>query len=157
MKTRIIQTKIWTDSFFLRLPYEEKYLFLYYLINPHVNIVHLYECPNVITSMETGLTIEIIEEVKSKFEEAKKIFFYKDYVFLKNASKYEVYTGEMNEKAKCKLFNELSKDVLDWYNNLLCTPINTPSIPSITHNVKHTTYKSEQSLNEDINPEDIPL
>ena len=160
MKTRIIQTKIWIDSYFLELPHEERLLFLYYLTNSHVNIIHLYECPNTIASMETGLPIEIIIKAKIKFEDAKKVFFFKNYVYLKNASKYESYTGEMNEKAKGKLFNELATEVIDWYKAKSNTPINTPLTPSIIHNSKHKTYKSEQyknPMNENINPEDIPI
>ncbi len=160
MKTRIIHTKIWADSFFLELSYQERYLFVYYLTNPHVNIIHLYECPLAVISMETGLSINIINKAKVKFEKAGKIFFFKNHVYLKNAAKYETYTGEMNEKAKSKLFNELSKDVLDWYNKISDTSINTPLIPSITHNTENITYKKEQEkndMNEDIDPDDIPL
>lgn len=160
MKTRIIHTKLWTDSFFLDLPFEERYLFLYYLSNSHVNIIHMYECPNALASMETGLTKEIVEKTKIKFERAKKIFFFKNYVYLKNAVKYESYTGEMNEKAKGKLFNELSKDVLSWYNKISNTPIDTPLIPSIIHNSENISHKLEQAkdnMNENVNPDDVPL
>lgn len=155
-----MQTKLWTDSYLFKLSQQEKYLFIYYLTNSHVNIIHLYECPDIITSTETGLDFLVIGNAKKKFQETGKIFFYKDYIFLKNASKYERYTGDTNEKASKKLFNELSKDVLDWYNKLSDTPINTSLIPSITHKLENNTNKSKQSyqkMDETINPDDIPL
>ncbi len=155
MKTRIIHTKIWTDGFFLTLSPEEKLLFLYYLTNHHVNIIHLYECHLTVTLMETGLSVDTIKECKTKFEKAGKIYFFQDYVYLKNASKYEKYTGELNEKAKGKLLNELSTEVLEWYKNKSITPINTDLIPSITHNLEPKTYKQKHM--EDVDPDDIPF
>lgn len=156
MKTRIIHTKIWIDGYFIRLSSQEKLLFLYYLTNRHVSIIHLYECHLTVTSMETGLSVDTIKEFQIKFERAGKIHFFQDYIYLKNASKYEKYTGELNEKAKGKLLNELSHEVLEWYKSKSNTPIDTDLIPSITHNLKPKTYSKEQ-MNEDVDPADIPF
>lgn len=120
-------TKIWDDSFFSELSPSEKLLFLYYITNQHINIIHLYECSDKKVCYDTGLNHEQISKAKAKFEAAHRIYFFGNFVFLRNASKYQKYTGELNERAKDKLFAMLSKDVLDWYNSVLDTPINTPS------------------------------
>ena len=160
MKTRIIHTKIWTDGFFLDLSSEEKLLLVYLLTNQYVNIIHLYECPTRIISFETGLSIVLIEKIKIKFEKAKKIYFYNNYIYLKNADKYERFTGEDNEIAKNKLYTQLSRDALDWYNKLLDTPVDTPPTPSIIHNSEYITHNKnggKNKMNENIDPDDIPI
>ncbi|MBP9691416.1 hypothetical protein KBD81_05040, partial [Candidatus Woesebacteria bacterium] len=125
-----------------------------------VNIIHLYECPPRLIVMETGLSIGIVTKAQVKFEENGKMFFFQGYVFLKNARKYETYSGRQNEIAKGKLLNELSKEVLDFYKNKSDTPIDTPLMPSITHNLESKTYKQKLNnidMSEDVNPEDIPF
>lgn len=137
MKTRILYTKIWQDSFFTSLSIEEKIVFIYYLTNDQVNIIHFYECPDRKVIFETGISTQKLQTFKKKLQANNKIGFYKDYVFLVNANRYESYTGEKNEKAKRKITALLSRDVLDWYNNVLDRGIDrgidTPSIPSINH------------------------
>lgn len=155
-----MQTKIWDDGYFLNLNPHEKLLFIYFLTNPRVNIIFLYECPRKIISMETGIDQQIIEQVMKKLEAASKMYFFNDFIFLKNAPKYEKFSGEKVEIAKTKLYSALSKGILDWYNKISDTPINTPKIPAITHNLENNTNKSKQDyqkMDENINPDNIPL
>ena len=46
MKTRILHTKIWQDDYFATLSAIEQHIFLHYLLNDAVNILHIYECPD---------------------------------------------------------------------------------------------------------------
>jgi hypothetical protein len=115
MKTRIIQTKVWTDNFFINLSPQEKLLFIYFLTNDQVNIIHLYQCPINRVVADTSIDRSVIEKAMVKFSEAKKIFFYEGYVFLYNSYKYEDYKGSLNEKAKARLFSELSDNIKEWY------------------------------------------
>ena len=126
MITRIIYTEIWQDNFFSELSKQEKLLFLYYLTNESVNIIHLYRCNNQRASADTGIDTPIILKAQKKFSSENKMFFKNGYVFLKNAHKFEKYKGEKNEVAKRKLFGRLSKDIKDWYINMSDTPIDTP-------------------------------
>lgn len=140
MRTRIIHTKIWKDEYIANLTLSEKMLFFYLLTNEKVNIIHCYELSEREISFDTGIDRGIIAKAKVKFEKDNKMKFFKDYIFLINANKYETYTGEKNEEAKRKLIKEMSESVLDWYNNIKDTPIDTPidrvSIPSINHNTE---------------------
>ena len=126
MKTRIIQTKFWADGYVASLTPLEKIIFLYYLTNEKVNIIHCYECPDRYVLIDTGVSREVLQRCKDKLQESNKVLFYKDYVLLVNADKYEAYKGEDNEKAIKKLESEMSNDVLDWYINKNKTPLKTP-------------------------------
>jgi len=140
MKTRIIYTKIWQDSFFTSLSSEEKIAFIYYLTNDQVNIIHFYECPDRKVIFDTGISLTKLLNLKGKLQTNKKIFFYKDYVFLVNAIRYESYTGEKNEEAKRKTIQLLSSDVLAWYKDIIDRGIDrgidTQPIPSINNNIE---------------------
>lgn len=162
MQTRILHTEIWQDDFFSALNPHEKLLFVYFLTNERVNIIHLYQCSTPRIHADTGIDTPIINEAKAKFEAAHKIFFFENYIYLKNASKYENYTGELNERAKLKLFARLSKSVLDWYNNISDTPIHTPIIIPIRNkkseirtNKEEIRIRHEDIYTENVYPEDI--
>lgn len=148
MKTRILYTKIWQDSFFTSLSTEEKLVFIYYITNDHVNIIHFYECPDRTVIFETGITSTKLLNLKGKLQTDKKMFFYKDYVFLVNAVRYESYTGEKNEEAKRKTIQLLSNDVLAWYKDIIDRGIDrgidTQPIPPINHKSEIIIQKSEK-------------
>ncbi len=145
MITRIIYTQIWTDNYFTALSPDEKLLFLYFLTNDQVNIIHLYRCPQARIVADTGIDTPIIVEAKQKFEKAGKILFKDEFVFLRNAHRFEKYLGEKNIRAKEKLFSRLSQSIIDWYNSNLDTPINTP------YKSETITHKSEY-----VDPDTIP-
>jgi len=152
MITRIIYTEIWQDNFFSELSKQEKLLFLYYLTNESVNIIHLYRCNNQRASADTGIDTPIILKAQTKFSKENKMFFKNGYVFLKNAHKFEKYEGEKNDIAKRKLFGRLSKSIMDWYINMSDTPIDTPmdrDYKSETINNKSETLK-HKSMSEAI-------
>lgn len=143
MKTRVFHTKIYKDSYFVELSIEEKLLFIYYISNEHINILALYECPNRVAEFETGLSRNLIQVIKIKFEKDERFFFKGDWVFIKNAYRYQKYKGEKNEKAKIGFFNSLSSELKDWIMDvtrkhssyalselILDTTINTLQIPS---------------------------
>lgn len=146
MKTRIIQTRFWSDGFVSSLTPLEKLIFNYYLTNEKVNIIHCYECPDKYVLVDTGVSKEILVKCKQKLQKAGKLFFYKDYVLLTNAGKYESYKGQQNEIAKEKLFKEMSNDVLDWYNNPFDRGMDTPQRVPINHKPEIINNKSETGV-----------
>lgn len=134
MKTRILHTKVWKDKFFVELTPTEKLFFIYLLTNERVNIIHCYELTEREIQFDTGIDTPTIKGMKKKLQEKDKIFFHKDWIYLRNASKYESYSGSKNERAKQKIEQEMCAVVYDWYINIKDTPIDTPI---------HTLYKSE--------------
>jgi hypothetical protein len=155
MKARQLQTKVWRDGFFLKLSPSEKLLFVFYFTNEFVNIIHLYECPDHLTSFSTGLSVEEIKKAKSALTD--KILFFEDYVFLKNAWKYERYEGTDNENAKAKLIDELSPNIKDWYKKN-STPLLHPSDRDKNKN-KNKNYNKNRYpiIKEEVSPSEIPF
>lgn len=145
MKTRILQTKIWKDSYFSSLNLTERLIFLYLLTNDKVNILHCYEISSREIAFDTGINTPMVEDVKAKFQKGGRFEFFKDWVLIINAYKYEEYKGEKNETAKTKLIREMSKDVKGWYDNVLDRGIDrgmhTLSIGSISHNTEIISHK----------------
>jgi len=139
MKTRILHTKIYSDSYFVELNPSEKLLFIYYLTNENVNIIGCYECPDRKTSFDTGIDTPKIRVFQEKMEGVGKMFFKDGYVFLKNFTKYENYTGELNEKAKVKLLEQLSIPVREWYEG----GMKGVYIPTINHKSEIINNKSK--------------
>lgn len=163
MKTRIIHTKIWKDPWFADLLPTEKLLFIYFITNEKVNIIHLYEVSSREITFDLGLTTSQIEQAKIKFQKANKLFFKDDYVFLVNAFKYEQYTGEKNDKARQSLLNQLPKPILGWYESITSgeyTPIDTPidrgQIGSINHKSEIINKKTENKEREEKSNEATP-
>lgn len=166
MKTRVIYTQYWNDSFISELTPLEKLVFIYLLTNDKVNIIHLYECTDKQIRFDTGIDTPTLEKAKFKFQEAGKIFFKDGYVYLRNADKYESFIGEKNEKAKSDLFSRLRADIVAWYEEIKNTPIHTPmytpSIGSrsqkseiINQNTETKIQKTEYRNLQDVNDKDL--
>lgn len=118
MKTRILHTKFFKDPYVGRLTVFTKLYYLYLLLNEKVNIIHCYELTEREVLFDTGIPVEEIIKSKAELQDSGKVLFYKDYIFLVNARKYETYSGELNEKAKEKLISEMSCDVQEWYRGI---------------------------------------
>lgn len=119
MKTRILHTKIWSDSWFRRLDTTEKVFFLYLISNELVNIIHLYELPISVATMQTNIPVEDLERIREKFQENNKIDFYGDYVLINNAYKYQYYKGIKNNRLKLRLVFEMSDDTIKHYSKTI--------------------------------------
>ena len=157
MITRIIYTEIWQDDFFVGLNPDEKLLFIYYLTNESVNIIHLYKCGVNRVKADTGIDTPIIQKAQRKFEENGKMFFKNGYIFLRNAHRFERYEGSKNEIAKGKLLSRLSKELLDWYSKLSDTPIDTLyKSEIINHKSETLKHKPIETKEGDVS-NDIPF
>lgn len=115
MKTRIIHTKFWKDTFVSDLNPSEKLIFLYLLTNDRVNIIHCYECADREILFDTGVTKDALESAKAKLSDSGKAHFFQDYVFLSNAGKYDQYRGELSDKGRQTQEREMCPEVFSWY------------------------------------------
>jgi hypothetical protein len=123
MKTRILHTKFWKDRFICSLTPVEKLLFNYFITNEYVNIIHIYELRDEQIILDTGIDRGILERCKEKFEKAKKIFFKDGFVCLRNACKYESYTGDKNNECRIRLLRQLGQELSDYFNTRIDTPM----------------------------------
>lgn len=128
MKQRVLHTRIWNDTYFSELAPVEKLLFIYIITNDRVNIIRCYELPERKALWETGATPKQWRDAKIKFQKDRKFAFYKDWIFLLNASRYEKYTGARLEVAIKEERNQLPPDVKEWYTRI-DTGMDTPIEP----------------------------
>lgn len=106
MKTRIIHTRIWTDSFFESLSPQEKLLFIFFITNENIGLTGAYECTDRAIAYHTGLSSGEITKGKEKFKQ--NFEFVDSWVYLKNAVKYQNYkSNEKLLKAYTKEFDSL--------------------------------------------------
>jgi hypothetical protein len=141
MKTRIIETKFWKDPYIISLSVEERLLFLYLLTNERVNIIHCYEITDREIMFDTGLQGGLLGASRGKFEKDKKMCFYKNYVYLLNAEKYENFSGVLSEKGKVRLLQQFSPDVLKWYQSI--SPLEAPLKGTISNKQEIISKKQE--------------
>lgn len=100
MKTRIIHTKLWQDSYFVELNNKEKLLFIYFISNEYVNICGAYEIQDRRICFDTDINSSDLTKIKTKFEKDGKFIFVDGWIKVNNIDKYNNYRfSERNEKA----------------------------------------------------------
>lgn len=92
MKTRILHTKFYQDSYILNLPAKERWLFIYLITNERVEKTGAYELPLPIAQLETGLTEGEILKGIEKFQTSNKIYYVDNYIVIKNILRYQNYS-----------------------------------------------------------------
>lgn len=111
MKSRIIQTKFWSDAFIDSLDWKAKYLFMFLLSNDKIGLTGAYEVTDREMSYFTGLSSD--EVAKAKKDLKNKVLFPKlGWVVIKNALRYNNYArSETQKKAYIKEYNALPDEV----------------------------------------------
>jgi hypothetical protein len=156
MKRRSLETRFWKDNYIQSLTANGKLLFNYLLMNEYVNIIHIYELPETYISLETGITIKQIQDLKIKFQQDNKFLFKDSWIKIVNADKYEHYEGNLNDRAKENLLKIIPSHVLDYFNTPIDRDIDTqPKVSSnqypITNNQQSITnkYNNIENLKEE--------
>lgn len=114
MKTRIVHTKFWEDSFVCDLSPREKLIFLYLLTNARIGLTGIYELPDKYILFDLGIDKDELATAKQKLEASDKIYFVDGYVAIKNAKKYNDYSkGNTNQQdAYYREIEMLPKEVI---------------------------------------------
>ncbi len=118
-KTRLINTKFWSDNFISGLEPLERYLFLYFLTNEHTNICGIYEIPLKTISFETGIELNLLNNILERFE--GKIYYYNGWVLIRNFSKHQA-----SDNKNVQIGIEKAKALIPQH---IITKLNTLSIP----------------------------
>jgi len=156
MKRRSLETRFWKDSYIQSLTPNGKLLFNYLLMNEYVNIIHIYELPESYISLETGITIKQIQDLKVKFQQDGKFIFKDNWIKIVNGDKYENYVGEKNETAKENLLKNISPRILGYLNTPIDTPIDTQSIgtsnqqPIISNQKPINKYNNIENIDDEL-------
>jgi hypothetical protein len=146
VKTRILHTKFWKDTFVAELTPSEKLIFLYLLTNERVNIIHCYECSDREILFDTGATKDVLESAKAKLSASGKVQFFQGYVFLANADKYEQYRGELSQKGRETQEREMSPEIFSWYKANLEGGFIPPTSPQ-EGDQKGTINNKQETIN----------
>jgi hypothetical protein len=99
MKTRIIHTRFWKDSYISALNPKEKLVFIYLLTNEYINLCGVYELPDKYIRLDLDITQEELDLAKYKFTKDNKFYFREGWVMVVNHTKYNSYGGGMQKKA----------------------------------------------------------
>lgn len=99
MKTRIIWTKIYEDTWFRSLEPSERFVFIYLFTNQRIGHTGIYELPKDVALFELKIDNNFYNSLKTKLEEARKAFFFEDWVYIPKASFYGGYSGIKNKAA----------------------------------------------------------
>lgn len=126
MKYRQIKTSFWEDGYTLKLSSLEKLFFLYLFTNPKVNMVGIYELPDVLILPTLGCTVDELNSMKDRFERDSKYFFHDGWVFINNFTKHNRYSSAPNiVDAYIKEITSIPQSVMQHFlnnKNLSYTP-----------------------------------
>lgn len=88
-KTRIVDTRFWSDGYISNLTHQEKLLFVYLITNSKTELCGAYELPTRLMVFETGLPAEEVEKILLKFQEDQKLVRDGDWVVMVNFLKHQ--------------------------------------------------------------------
>lgn len=100
------------DDWFSSLPPSQRYFFIYLFTNTHIGLSGIYQLSERLALLETGATREEWDLARDVFSKAKKVMFYKDWIYIVNSYKYSNYAGEKNRTALLKEVSLIPEEVI---------------------------------------------
>lgn len=82
-KKRFIKDNFWEDEELLDADKNTKYLLLYLITNPSVNLSGIYKISERKMEFHTSMTLEEVRESLKRLEELKKVFYFDGWIFIK--------------------------------------------------------------------------
>lgn len=86
---RFISTSFWDDEWIITLKPDEKLVYLYLMTNTLTNIAGVYKISIKRIVYDTDLTKSIIEKTLLRFEEAKKAYYFGEYIVIPSWPKHQ--------------------------------------------------------------------
>jgi len=130
MKTRMLYTRFWQDEVIQGLSLEAQHLYVYLLTCPHINLTAIFQLTPAYIKLECKLSLSQIKEAKKELQKKERVFFYKSWVYIPRADKYNKYSlGEKTGVAYIKELEKLPAEVLNYIHTLSIPyryPIDTP-------------------------------
>lgn len=150
MKTRIVHTKIWQDSWFCSLQQPSRIVFLYLLTCQYNNLCGKFELSDRTLLFDTKVTHAQLEIAKKELQQ--RVVFYKGWVRILHAGKYNNYVFntkmEIASEKEKKLIPEEIDTVLDEYDTSIHTSIYTPNNHK-SEIIIHKSEKKDESVREE--------
>lgn len=158
MKTRMLYTSIWCDSYVRELSDTEARLFLFYLTNEKVNLSGIYQCPDFYTlSLFPQLNQDRLNKIKEKLTKDKKILFCEDWAYLVNAQKFnDFHKSNLTLKPLLKELTLIPLRVYSFFNDTVSIPYQYGiDTPIINYNNNHNQYRELEP--KELTKPDTPL
>ena len=144
MKTRILWTKIWDDSWFDSVSNNSRILFLYLLTNQDIGLSGCYSITDKKMCFHTHLSEKELEIAKVELKD--KVKFCEDWVYIINAQGYNHFTGKSNEVAVNRELELIPVNVKNTlFKDKPYTPY-TPPLQSINHNHNHNPNNNHNNI-----------
>jgi hypothetical protein len=141
---RQFHTKFWKDAWVIDLDPLERYLFSYLFTNEQSSISGIYELPLKIIQNETGLDLPFIKKSMQKFQDAKKVFYRDNIVWVVKMMQHH---KNASPKTMTKVNNDISWipdcDVKKAYLYYQKTGIYSIDIVSILNSESVSVIKNE--------------
>ncbi len=168
MKTRIVHTRFWQDSFVCELDKNTKLTFLYLLTNPQIGLTGIYELPDRFILFDVGISKEELDNVKETLTKGDKVYFIDGYVAIKNATKYNDYSKGSENQVRAfyreiellpknvkkylieKGFDILKNELPTSYPTSYPTIHNTEIINNKTEDIKQKTENRKKDLDKEL-------
>lgn len=145
-KTRMLNTRFWSDTYISDLDPIEKLLFIYFLTNQYTNLCWIYELPLKQIALDTWIDKqEMLPKIIKRFSDWGKIYYTNWWVYIKNFQKYQNIDNPKIQKwidrEKEQIPSSILQSIIDidslsipyvWDNALIPIPILIPKpIPAI--------------------------
>lgn len=108
---RMVNTGVWSDTWFEELECDEKLLWLYLLTNRQTNLIGVYEIGIKRISNETGIEINRLATVMERFANSRKAFHSGKYIVIPNFLRHQTLANPNMEKSALSLFDSLPDEV----------------------------------------------
>ena len=156
---RYIDTSFWDDSWIQELDPSEKLLYIYLLTNPLTNIAGVMGLTLKRICFDTGFNSDTVNHILRKFEEAKKVYKYNDYVIIRNFPKHQQLNNDKIVAGIAAILSKLPDDVLCFLEEIdyqfdikgafdtLCIPYTYPSKYLNLNSDSNSYQNSNSNLN----------
>ena len=136
---RYIDTSFWDDSWVQELDPSEKLLYIYLLTNPLTNIAGVMELTVKRICFDTGFNSDTVTHILRKFEEAKKVYRFDNYIIIRNFPKHQQLKSDNVIKGIAAILSKLPDKLLCFLEEIdyqfdikgtfdtLCIPYTYPS------------------------------
>ena len=141
-KQRMINTKMWEDGWFCELDPIEKLFFIYLLTNPMTNILGVYELSKGTISRATGLESRVVDEILTRFEKAKKVYYIEGRVVLVNFIKHQNYRSPKVVAGLLAELENIPKNIV----KIIKPQLERYGIDTISHSNTNTNSNSNSNL-----------
>ena len=115
---RYIDTSFWDDSWIQELDPSEKLLYIYLLTNPLTNIAGIMELTTKRICFDTGFNSDTVGHMLQKFEVAKKVYMYENYLIIRNFPKHQQLENYKIKKGIESILSRLPEHVLDYLEEI---------------------------------------